>query len=326
MDRRTFIGAFAGGLVIARSVADAQPATKVYRIGLLSLLSAESAAAAVSRALNDGLRDLGYVEGRNIIFERRYADGKLERLPDLATELVRLRVDVIVAATNPSVAAAKRATATIPIVMRDAGDPVGAGFIASLARPGGNITGVTVDANPEIYAKNLGLLTDIVPRLSRVGVLRQVGSGSGFAELAAAARKLNIALEVVDIRSLDDIDGAFVAMTSNKAGAVMFIGGALIFQRRQQIADWALKHRLPAIHLLKEYAQAGLLITNGPNLEDLSRRAAGYVAKILKGANPADLPVEQPAKFELVINLKTAKTLGLTIPQSLLLRADEVIQ
>jgi putative ABC transport system substrate-binding protein len=177
-----------------------------------------------------------------------------------------------------------------------------------------------------MYGKNLGRLTEIVPGLARVGVLRQVESGSGFAELAAAARRLNVALEVVDIRSPDDIDDAFVALTGKRAGAVIFIGGPLLYIRRQQIADLALKHRLPAIHLLKDYAQAGLLMTNGPNLLDLFRRAASYVAKILGGAKPGDLPVEQPAKFELILNLKTAKALGITIPQSLLLCADEVIQ
>ena len=260
------------------------------------------------------------------MFESRYAEGSADRLPDLASELVRLQVDVIVATTNPAIAAAKRATATIPIVMASATDPVGVGFIASLPRPGGNITGVTVDANPEIFAKNLGLLTEIVPRLSRVGVLRQAESVSGLEELGAAARKLNIALDVVDIRELDDIQGAFVAITRKKVGAVIFIGGALFYQRRQQIADLALRHRLPAIQLLREYAQAGLLMSHGPNLLDGFRRAAGYVAKILRGAKPADLPVEQPATFELVINLKTAKALDLTIPQPLLLRADDVIQ
>ena len=325
MDRRTFIGAFAGGLVIARSIADAQPAAKVYRIGFLTLAAAESAAAPF-RALSEGLRDLGYIEGRNIIFERRYADGRVERLPDLAAELVRLRVDVVVAGTNPAIAAVKRATSTIPIVMVANVDPVGARFIASLARPGGNITGVTIDASQEIFGKNLGLLTEIVPRLSRVGVLREVGSGSRFAGIEAAARKLNIALDVVDIGSPNDIEGAFTAMTGKRVGAVILLGGAMTYMRLQQVADLALKHRLPAIQLLKEYAEAGLLMSYGPNLPDLYRRAANYVDKILRGALPADLPVEQPSKFELTINLKTAKALGLTIPQSLLLRADEVIQ
>ena len=325
MDRRTFIGTFAGGLVIVWSVAKAQPAAKVYRIGYPTVGTTAQGIPGY-RAFIDELRDLGYVEGRNIVIERRYADGKLERLPDLAAELVRLRVDVIVAGTNPSVAAAKRATATIPIVMTSAVDPVGAGFIASLARPGGNVTGVTYDAGREIQAKNLGLLKEIVPELARVGVLRQPESGVDFAVLEAAARKLNIALDVVDIRSLDDIEGAFVAMTNNRVGAIILMGGAVTYSGRQKIADLALKHRLPAIHSLKEYAEAGLLITNGPNLLDISRRAARYVAKILGGAKPGDLPVEQPAKFELVINLKTAKALGVKIPQPLLLRADEVIQ
>jgi putative ABC transport system substrate-binding protein len=325
MDRRAFIGAFAGGLVIARSVAEAQPAAKVYRIGILLGATAETVAPLV-RALTEGLRDLGYVEGRNIVFERRYADGRMERLPELAAELVRLRVDVIVTGSNIHVAAAKRATATIPIVMVAAGDPVGAGFIANLARPGGNITGLSADASREIVGKNLALLKEIVPRLSRVGAVGQVQSQGGLAAIEAAARQLNVALEVVDIRSPDAFESAFAAMDGKRVGAVIVNAGPLTYMRRQQIADLALKHRLPAITGLNEFAQAGLLMSYGPNLPDMYRRAASYVAKILRGAKPADLPVEQPSKFELVINLRTAKALGLTIPQSLLLRADEVIQ
>jgi putative ABC transport system substrate-binding protein len=325
IDRRTFIVSIAGGLVIARSVAEAQPAPKVYRVGILLVATAETVVPLV-RALTEGLRDLGYAEGRNVVFERRYADGRLERLPDLAAELVRLRVDVIVTGSNVHVAAAQRATATIPIVMVGAADPVGAGFIASLARPGGNITGLTSDASREIQAKNLALLKEIVPRLSRLGVLGQVMSQSGFAALEATARQLNITLEVVDIRSPDDFEGAFAAMVDKRVGAIVVGGGPLTYMRRQQIADLALKHRLPAIQVLNEFAQAGLLMSYGPNLPEMYRRAASYVAKILRGAKPAELPVEQPAKFELVINSRTAKALGLTIPQSLLLRADEVIQ
>ena len=325
MDRRAFIASVAGGLVIARSVAEAQPAAKVYRVGILLVATAETVAPVV-RALTEGLRDLGYVEGRNIVFERRYADGRLERLPDLAADLVRLRVDVIVTGSNMHVAAAKRATATIPIVFIAAGDPVGAGFVASLARPGGNITGLTTEASREIQAKNLTLLNEIVPNLSRVGLLGQVLSQDNFAALEAAARRLNVALEVVDIRSPDDFKGAFATMDGKRVGAVIVGGGPLTYLRRQQIADLALKYRLPAIQVVKEFAEAGLLMTYGPNLPDLYRRAATYVAKILGGAKPGDLPVEQPTKFELVINLKTAKALGFTIPQSLLLRADEVIQ
>jgi len=323
MDRRTFIARVAGGLVIARSVAEAQPAAKIYRIGYLTGTTAEPVAHMI-RALDEGLRDLGYVEGRNIVFERRFADGRLERLPDLAAELVRLRVDVIVTGTNIQIAAAQRATATIPIIMVIAVDPVGAGFIASLARPDGNITGLSFDASREVYGKNLALLKEMVPKLSRVGVLGQ--AQGGFAELEAAARQLNVALEVVDIRSPDDFEGAFAAMTGMRVGAVLVAGGPLTYMRRQQIADFALKYHLPAMALVSEYAQAGLLMSYGPNLPDLYRRAATYVAKILGGANPADLPVAQPTKFDLVINLKTAKALGLTTPQTLLVRADELIQ
>jgi putative ABC transport system substrate-binding protein len=325
MDRRAFIEVCASGLVIARSVAEAQPAAKVYRVGVLLVATAETVAPLV-RALTEGLRDLGYVEGRNVVFERRYADGRLERLPDLAAELVRLRVDVIVTGSNIHVAAVQRATATIPIVFVAVGDPVGSGFIANLARPGGNVTGLTSEASREIQAKNLALLKEIVPGLSRVGVLGQVLSQDGFAALEAAARQLNVALEVVDVRSPDDFEGAFAAMVGKRVGAVIVGGGPLTYMRRQQIADLALKHRLPAIQVLNEFAQAGLLMSYGPNLPDMYRRAARYVDKILRGAKPAELPVEQPSKFELVINLKTARALGLTIPQSLLLRADEVIQ
>jgi putative ABC transport system substrate-binding protein len=325
VDRRTFISVFAGGLVTAHSVAESQPAAKIHRVGILLGGTGEEAAPLL-RALADGLSDLGYVDGRNLMFEGRYAGVRMERLPDLAAELVRLRVDVIVTGSNPYVAAAQRATATIPIVIVASADPVGAGFVASLARPGGNITGLTVDASPEMFAKNLGLLTELVPRLSRVGVLRQADrEAGGFAELEATARRLNVALDVVDIRSVDELAGAFATMTGKRVGAVI-IAGPVFYLRRQQVADLALKHRLPAIHVLKEYAQAGLLMTYGPNLVDLYRRAASYVAKILSGVKPAELPVAQPAKFDLVINLKTAKALGLTIPQSVLLRADEVIQ
>jgi len=325
VERRTFISVFAGGLITAGSVAESQPVAKVHRVGILLGGTAEEAAPLL-RALAEGLRDLGYVDGRNLTFEGRYAGVRMERLPDLAAELVRLRVDVIVTGSNPYVAAAQRATATIPIVIVASADPVGAGFVASLARPGGNVTGLTIDASPEMFAKNLSLLTELVPRLSRVGVLRQADrEAGGFAELEATARRLNVALDVVDIRSVDELAGAFATMTGKRVGAVI-IAGPVFYLRRQQVADLALKHRLPAIHVLKEYAEAGLLITYGPNLVDLYRRAASYVAKILSGVKPAELPIAQPAKFDLVINLKTAKTLGLTVPQPMLLRADEVIQ
>lgn len=322
VQRRRFLIA-TGAVVAAPLAVTARQAAKVYRVGILLVGTAD--VPPLLRALAEGLRDLGYVEGRNIVFEHRNAD-RLERLPDLAAELVRLRVDVIVTGSTPLVAIAKRATSTIPIIMIAAIDPVGAGIIANLARPGGNVTGLTSDASPELFSKNLGLLTEIVPRLSRVGVLRQADYGSsGFTELEAAARKLGVTLYVVEVRNLDELDGAFAAMLGERVGGV-FVFGSLFYQRRRQVADLALKHRLPAIHALKDYAQAGLLMTYGPSLLDLYRRAASYVAKILSGAKPQELPVEQPTKFELVINLKTAKALGLKIPQPLLLLADEMIQ
>jgi putative ABC transport system substrate-binding protein len=325
MDRRRFVGAFAVGFAVARSIAEAQPAARVYRIGFLLGATGESVAS-LFHALEEGLRELGYVEGRNIVFERRYADGRMERLPDLAAELVRLRMDVIVTGSNIHVAAVRRATTTIPIVMVFTADPVGAGFVASLGRPGGNVTGLTADASPELWAKYLTLLKEVVPKLSRVGVLGQVSSQVGFAELETASRKLDITLEVADIRRPEDFDGAFATLIGKRIGAVLIVVGPLTYLLRQEIADSALKHHLPAITNVNQFAQAGLLMSYGPNLPDLYRRAAVYVDKILRGAVPADLPVEQPSKFELIINLKTAKALGIAIPQTMLLRSDEVIQ
>jgi putative tryptophan/tyrosine transport system substrate-binding protein len=325
MDRRRFVGALAGGVAIARSIAEAQPAAKVYRVGFLLGATRESVAS-LFNALDEGLRELGYVEGRNFVFEQRYADGRMERLPDLAAELVRLRVDVIVTGTNIHVAAVRRATTTIPIVMILTADPIGAGFVASLARPGGNITGLAADASPELWAKYLALLKEVVPKLSRVGVLGQVSSQVGFAELETASRKLDVTLEVADIRSPEDFDGAFATMINKRVGAALIVVGPLTYLLRQQIANAALKYKLPAMTTVNEFAQAGLLMTYGPNLLDLYGRAAIYVAKILGGAAPADLPVEQPTKFELVLNLKTAKAIGLTFPPSLLATADDVIE
>ena len=325
MDRRTFVGAFAGSLLVARSIAEAQPAGKVYRVGFLLGATAESVES-LFNALREGLRDMGYVEGRNVVYEPRYGNGRMERLPELAAELVRLRVDVIVTGTNVHVVAVRNATTTIPIVMVFAADPVASGFVASLARPGGNTTGLTADASPELWAKYLTLLKVVVPKLSRVGVLGQVSSQVGFRELESASRKLDIALEVVDIRTPQDFDAAFPALVAKRVGAVLVVVGPITYLLRQQIADAAIKYRLPAITNVNQFAQAGLLMSYGPNLPDLYRRAARYVDRILRGDAPADLPVEQPTKFELIINLKTAKALDLTLPQSFLLRADDVIQ
>jgi len=322
MDRRTFICACAGSLVIVRSVAEAQPAVKAYRVGFLTYATAEQSTLLL-REFTEGLRELGYIDGRNIIIEAHYGDGTLSRLPDLAADMVRSRVDVIVTGSNPIAAAAKRATTTIPIVMIGTLDPVGFGLVANLARPGGNVTGLCVDASAEMSGKNLSLLMEIVPGLSRIGVLQQVGYQAP--ELEVAAQKLNVELFVVDVRTNDELESAFAAMRRKRVGA-MIVRGSLFFVRRQQVADLALKHRLPAFHGLKEYAQAGLLMTYGANLPDLYRRAGSYVDRIAKGAKPGDLPVEQPTKFDLVINLRTAKALGLTVPQSLLLRANEIIR
>jgi len=325
MDRRRFVSTLACGLAATPSHAEAQSDAKMYRVGFLLGASSESVAP-LFQALRDRLRELGYIEDRNVAFVQRYADGKMERLPDLAAELVRLRVDVIVTGTNLHVAAVRHATETIPIVTVFAADPVGAGFVASLAQPGGNVTGLTADASPDLWGKYLSLLKEVVPRLSRVGVLGQVASQVGFAELEAVSQNLGVALEVADLQRPEDIDRAFATMISQRVEALLVVVGPLTYLLREEIADAALKHQLPAMTNASQYAEAGLLMSYGPNLEDLYRQAATYVDKILRGASPADLPVEQPTKFELVLNLKTAKELGLTFPQALLATADEVIQ
>jgi len=325
MDRRRFVSACAGSLVVTPSIVKAQPAGKVYRVGFL-LGATEESVVSLFRALKEGLQELGYIEGRNLVLDRRNGDGKMERLPDLAGELVRAKVEVIVTGTNIHVAAARRATSTIPIVMVFADDPVRAGFVASLARPGGNVTGLSADASSELWGKYLSMLKELVPKLSRVGVLGQMSSNVGFAELAAASRKLDVALDVGDLRTAEDLDGAFDAMNRKHVGAVLVIVGPLTYLLRQRISELALKFHLPAITNVNQFTQVGLLMSYGPNLPDLYRRAASYVDKILRGATPADLPVEQPSRFELTINLKTARSLGVVIPNSLLLTAAEVIQ
>jgi len=325
MDRRRFVGAVAGGFVIARSIAHAQSTTRVYRIGFFLGASGESVASLFA-ALSEGLRDLGYVEGRNVVFERRYAEGHMDRLPEIAAELVRLKVDVIVTGSSIHVAAARQATKTIPIVMVFTADPVQAGFVTSLARPGGNVTGLSADASRELWSKYLANLREIVPKLSRVGVLGQVKTQVEFVELEAASRRLDIGLEVADMRTPGDLDGAFSAMVGKHVGALLVVVSPLTYLLKESIAESAIRYRLPTISNANQYAEAGLLMSYGPKLEDLYRRAAIYVDKILRGAAPADLPVEQPSRFELTINMKTAKALGLTLPQSLLMRADDVIQ
>jgi len=308
--------------------ADAQQqATKIPRIGYLATVSLSAISARIE-AFRQGLRELGYVEGKNIVIEWRYAEGKADRLPGLAAELVRLKVDVIVTAGAPATRRAKEATVTIPIVMTNDGDPVGTGFVASLARPGGNITGLSTLA-PELSGKQLELLKEIVPRLSRVAVLgtsTRPGNAQSLRETELAAGAFGVKLQYLDVLGPKDIETAFRAASKGRAEAVLVLNSPVLISQRTQIADLAVKSRLPAMYYRREYVEDGGLMSYGVNLSDLDRRAATYVDKILKGAKPADLPVEQPTKFEFVINLKTAKQIGLTIPQSVLYRADKVIK
>ena len=305
----------------------AQPATKVARIGFLIPASASSYASRVE-ALRAGLRDLGYVEGRNLLIEFRVADGKYDRLVDLATELVRLEVEVIVTGGTPGTRAAKQATATIPIVMAVSGDAVATGLIASLARPGGNITGTTY-FDPELHAKRLELLKATVPRATRIGALINPDNPQTMAStlpaLRRAAESMKVELFLFEARSPSEFEGAISAMTKERVEAVEIADDPMFLGNLRAIADIVASRRLPSTGA-KEFAEAGGLLGYGVNFAETFRRAAYFVDKLLKGAKPNDLPVEQATKFELVINLKTAQTLGLTIPQSLLLRADEVIR
>jgi len=307
--------------------AHAQQPTKIPRIGLL-FTATPSAAAARIEAFRQGFRELGYVEGKNILIEQRYAEGQLNHMNELAAELVRLKVDVIVtigpAATRP----AKEATHAIPIVMGVDDDPVGNGFVASLARPGGNITGLASLA-PEIGGKQLELLKEIVPRLSRVAVLgtsTQPGNAQSLREAEVAAGALAVKLQYLDVLSPKDIEPVFRTASNGRAEAVLVLRASIFFSHRKQIVDLAAKRQLPAMYYTTEYVEEGGLMTYGVSITDLFRRAATYVDKILKGAKPAELPIEQPTKFELVVNLKTAKRIGLTIPPNVLARADKVIK
>jgi putative tryptophan/tyrosine transport system substrate-binding protein len=310
--------------------AEAQQAKKVPRIGYLSATSPSSQSTMSSRteAFRQGLRELGYVEGKNIVIEWRYAEGKLDRLPALAAELVRLKVDVIVTASPQPTRSAKQATSTIPIVMAFDDDPVGSGFVASLARPGGNITGLA-SLLPEMRGKQLELLKEIVPKLSRVAVLgnaTQPGNPQALREINLAADSLGVALQYLEIREPKDIEAAFGAASKEGANAVLVVSTFVLYFHRKQVAGLAVKSRLPTIYGRPEYVEDGGLVYYGPSYTDLSRRAAAYVDKILKGAKPADLPVEQPIKFEFIINLKTAKQIGLTIPPNMLAQANKVIR
>jgi len=308
-------------------LAQAQQPTKIPRIGYLTAVSLSANAARIE-ALRQGLRELGYVEGKNIIIEWRAADGKPDRLPALAAELVRLKVEVIVSGGPTVTRPAKEATATIPIVMTFDNDPVGSGFVASLARPSGNITGLSTLA-PDIGGKQLELLKEIIPRLTHVVVLgtsTQAGNAQSLNEIELAARAFKVQRQYLDIFSRNDIETAFQAAHKGHADAVLVLISPVIFSQRTQIADLAATNRLPAMYPWPEFVEDVGLMSYGVRVTDLDRRAATYVDKILKGAKPADLPIEQPTKFEFIINLKAAKQIGLTIPPNVLARADKVIK
>jgi putative ABC transport system substrate-binding protein len=323
MDRRKFMAFLVGGALFTPIAAGAQDA-RIPRIGVLF----GSPAASWIEALRQGLRKLGYIEGQTVAIEWRSAEGRYERLPDLAAELVRLPVDVLVA--HPTIAgrAAKEATTRIPIVIPASADPVGAGLIASLARPGGNITGSTF-ISAEISGKRLELLKQVAPDATRVAVLADPANPATalqLKEVQGAARALSVALQVLEVRTPSEFDGAFSALTRNGAGALLVIDDPMLGSHRTRIVNSVAKHRLPAMYGWKDWVAAGCLMSYGANVDEMFRRAATYVDRILKGVKPAHLPVEQPTRFELVLNVRTAKALGLTIPPALLVRADQVIE
>jgi putative ABC transport system substrate-binding protein len=319
----SFHGAVLFGL---SSSAQAQPTT-IPRMGFL-IASSPSAMAPRMDAFQQGLRELGYVEGKNIVIERRYAEGKSDHLPALAAELVGLKVDVIVSSGPTATRPAKGATSTIPIVMTFDDDPVGSGFVASLARPGGNVTGLST-LSPELSGKRLELLKEIVPKLNRVAVIgtsARQGTAQALNELELAAGVFKVKLQFLDVQNPTDIEAAFRAMSKGRADALLVLQSPVFNSHRAQIAELAIKRRLPATYPRREFVEDGGLMSYGVNFLDLDRRAATYVDKILKGAKPADLPVEQPIKFEFIINLKAAHQIGLTIPPNVLVRADKVIR
>jgi ABC-type uncharacterized transport system substrate-binding protein len=317
-----------GAVLLAHTFnAAAQQPTKISRIGYIGGAPASAVSARIE-AFRQALRELGYVEGKNIVIEWRSAEGKAERLAALASELVRLKVDAIVTGGATNTRAAKEATHTIPIVMAQDSDPVGSGFVASLARPGGNITGLATLA-PQLSGKRLELLKEIVPRLSRAAVLgtsTQPGSAQQLREMELAAEAFAVKLQYLDVANLKDIESAFRAASKGRAEAVLVLVSSVILSYQPQIVELATKNQLPAMYPFTEFVDAGGLISYAPNYTDLYRRAATYVDKILKGAKPADLPVEQPTKFEFIINLNAAKQIGLTIPPNVLARADKVIR
>jgi ABC-type uncharacterized transport system substrate-binding protein len=327
INRRAFIGTLTGGLLAAPLAAEAQSAGKVPRIGYLGTRTPSDFGL---DAFRQGLAELGWVENRNIVIEYRFAEGNFDRLPDLAAELIRLEVDILVTHSTPGAAAGKNATDTIPIVMIAVGDPVGLGLIVSLARPAGNATGLSFSiVGLEMIGKQLELLKETVPRIRRVAILSNAANPTkplAIRDVNVAARSLGVQLQLLEARGPNEFDSAFATMAKERVGALLVVADSMFVFHRTRLADLAARSRLPAVYGWREHVEAGGLMSYGPSLGDLFRRAATYVDKILRGAKPADLPIEQPTKFELIINMKTAKAIGLRIPQSLLQRADQVIE
>jgi putative ABC transport system substrate-binding protein len=324
MERRAFLAMVSGSLLAAPLAAEAQRKDRIYRIGVLGVIPTPQ----LEDAYRNELRDLGWIEGRNIRFEPRYYEQRLERLPHLAAELVRLNVDIIVAWTAPETAAARMATKTIPIVFAAHGDPIASGDVISLARPGGNATGLTLML-PELAAKRLELFREVLAGLSRVDVLWNALNRVKAVEwgrMQPAARRLGVSLKSREFRDANDLDGLFAEISRIRPQALMTLEDSVLWANRARVTEFALRERLPTMHGLKDYVDAGGLMAYGVDLVDCYRRSARYIDQILRGARPADLPVQQATKFELVINLRTAKALGLTIPPALLLPADQVIE
>ena len=327
ISRRAFVASVAGGIFAAPLAAGAQPAGKPHRIGFLGN-STEALEANLVGPFRAGLRELGYVEGRDLVVEYRWAEGQYERFPALIAELIALKVELIVTAGTPAALAVRRATTAVPLVMVAVGDPVGTGLVKSLARTGGNLTGL-VSIAPDLEGKRLELLTEVVPKLSYVAFL--VNPANPFhvtseKQARVAAKALHLRVEFFPVRAESEFDRAFQAMSSQRPGALVMLADRLFLHHRARIVDFAARNRLPTVYAYTELVEAGGLMSFGPSYPGMHRRAAYFVDRILKGAQPADLPMEQPAKFELVINLRVARALGLTIPQPVLLRADDLIQ
>jgi putative tryptophan/tyrosine transport system substrate-binding protein len=325
MDRRTLIRGLSTVAVLVPIAAYSQTLAKAARVGLL-MTTTPVAASHIVVAFADGLRALGYIEGKNLVLEYRWAEGRPERLDELVADLVQQHVDVIVASSQAAALAAKRATTTIPIVMVNATDPVEAALVSSLARPGGNVTGLSQQLTPEICAKQLQLLKEVLTKAVRVAVLRSSATTVALRDYEAAGRTLELQVKIVNVRDRDDLKRAFATMARERVDALVVPADPFLFTERLRVVEGAREHRLPAMCATREFVEAGALMSYSVRLSEQFRRAALFVDKILRGASPATLPVESPSQYELVINMKTAKALGLTIPPSLLLRADQVLE